>query len=35
MNQEWTIQKDRQQWAQDVEQRQKKPQNTQHREVKR
>ena len=33
--QEWTIQRDRQQWAQDVEQRQKKTnQNTQHRKVK-
>ena len=37
--QEWTIQRDRQQWAQDVEQRQKNDnqnhQNTQHRKVKR
>ena len=34
--QEWTIQRDRQQWAQDIEQRQKKNnQNTQHRKVKR
>ena len=34
--QEWTIQRDRQQWAQDIEQRPKKNnQNTQHRKVKR
>ena len=26
--QEWTIQRDRQQWAQDIEQRQKKPTKT-------
>jgi hypothetical protein len=34
--QEWTIQRDRQQWAQDLEQRPNKTnQNTQHRKVKR